>query len=300
MKITLHSYIIVAGKSLSLLFLFCTCVCFGFSQQPQASTPKEKGYAPVNGLKMYYEIYGEGQPIILLHGAFMTINTNFGEMIPALSKSRKVIAVELQGHGHTADIDRPLTAETMADDVAALLQYIKTDKTDVFGYSLGGEVAMQFAIRHPGMIRRLIIVSAAYKSDGWSPETKAVFPMLKAEFFTGTPIKIAYDSIAPDPKHFPKLVNKIKIMSTTPFDFTAEKIKGIKSPVLIILADGDGVLPEHALEMYRLLGGNYMVDFGTLHKTQLAILPGSSHISVMMQTDRMVSMTDTFLNASVK
>jgi pimeloyl-ACP methyl ester carboxylesterase len=283
-----------------LMFTIVYSLSFATFSQNQTNntlTPKEKGYAPVNGLKMYYEIYGEGKPLVLIHGAFMTINTNFADMIPELSKNRKVIALELQGHGRTGDIDRPFSAETMADDVAALLQYLKTDTADIFGYSLGGEVALQMAIRHPQMVRRLITVSAVYKSDGWSPETRAVFPLLKPEFFTGTPIKKAYDSLAPDPKQFPQLVNKIKIMSTTPFDFTDEKIKSIKCPVLIITADGDGVLPEHALNMYRLFGGNYMVDFGPVHKTQLAIFPGSSHISVMMHPEWMLPMMNAFLNA---
>ena len=274
-------------------------VTFSQNQINNTLTPKEKGYAPVNGLKMYYEIYGEGKPLVLIHGAFMTINTNFGDMIPELSKNRKVIALELQGHGRTADIDRPFSAETMADDVAALLQYLKIETADIFGYSLGGEVALQMGIRHLQMVRRLIVVSAAYKSDGWTPQTRAVFPLLKPEFFTGTPVKKAYDSLAPDPKQFPELVNKIKIMSTTPFDFTDEKIKSIKCPVLIMIADGDGVLPEHALALYRLLGGDYMMDFGPIHKTQLAIFPGSSHISIMMHTEWMLPMMNAFLDAKM-
>ena len=207
--------------------------------------------------------------------------------------------MELLGHGRTADIDRPFSAETMSDDVTVLLQYLKIETADIFGYSLGGEVALQMGIRHLQMVRRLIVVSATYKSEGWNPQTRAIFPMLKPEFFTGTPIKKAYDSLAPDPKNFPELVNKIKIMSTTPFDFTDEKIKSIKCPVLIMIADGDGVLPEHALAMYRLLGGDYMVDFGPLHKTQLAIFPGSSHISVMMHPEWMLPMMNTFLDAKM-
>jgi pimeloyl-ACP methyl ester carboxylesterase len=284
-----------------MLSIVCllSVVTFSQIQANNILRPKEKGYAPVNGLKMYYEIYGEGTPLVLIHGAFMTINTNFGDLIPELSKNRKVIALELQGHGRTADIDRPFSAETMADDVAALLQYLKVETADIFGYSLGGEVALQIGIRHPQMVRRLIVVSAAYRSDGWTPQTRALFPLIKPEFFTGTPIKKAYDSLAPDPKNFPELVNKIKIMSTTPFDFTDEKIKSIKCPVLIMIADGDGVLPEHALAMYRLLGGDYMVDFGPVHKTQLAIFPGSSHISIMLHPEWMLPMMNTFLDAKM-
>ena len=258
------------------------------------------GYAQVNGIKMYYEVHGAGKPLVLLHGAFNTINTAFGQIIPALSKTRQVIAVELQGHGRTQDIDRPFSFETMADDVAALLKFLKTDSADIFGYSMGGGVAQQIAIRHPGVVRRLIITSSVYKYEGWSPETRAILPMLTPEMFEPTPIKQEYDKLAPDPKHWKEFINKMKKFVTTTYDFGADKIKAIRSPTLIITGDGDGVLPEHAVEMYRLRGGAYMVDFGPIHAAQLVILPGSSHISVMMQTDWLVSMVVPFLDASLQ
>jgi pimeloyl-ACP methyl ester carboxylesterase len=287
---------IVALAICSLL----TTTLFSQQNQDKNQNPATKiGYAPVNGLKMYYEIYGEGMPIVLIHGAFMTIHTNFGALIPELAKNRRVIAVELQGHGHTGDIDRSFSQETMADDVAALLQYLKIDSADIFGYSLGGDVALQLAIRHPQVVRKMIVVSAAYKSEGWTPETRAILPTITPALFEGAPMKIEYDSVAPDPKHWPQFVEKLKQLTVKPFDFGSEKIKAIKAPTLLIAADGDGVLPEHVLEMYRLLGGNYMVDFGPVHKTQLAILPGSSHISVMMQTNWLLSMISAFLNAQM-
>ncbi|HEX6170436.1 MAG TPA: alpha/beta hydrolase [Chitinophagaceae bacterium] len=258
------------------------------------------GYAQVNGIKMYYEIHGAGKPLVLLHGAFNTINTAFGQIIPALSKTRQVIAVELQGHGRTQDIDRPFSFESMADDVAALLKFLKTDSTDIFGYSMGGGVAQQVAIRHPALVRRLIITSSVYKYEGWSPETRAILPMLTPEMFEATPIKQEYDKLAPDPKHWKEFISKMKKFVTTTYDFGADKIKAIRSPTLIIIGDGDGVLPEHAVDMYRLRGGSYMVDFGPIHAPQLAILPGSSHISVMMQTDWLVSMVVPFLDASLQ
>lgn len=258
------------------------------------------GYAQVNGIKMYYEIHGAGKPLVLLHGAFNTINTAFGQIIPALSKTRQVIAVELQGHGRTQDIDRPFSFESMADDVAALLKFLKTDSTDIFGYSMGGGVAQQVAIRHPALVRRLIITSSVYKYEGWSPETRAILPMLTPEMFEATPIKQEYDKLAPDPKHWKEFISKMKKFVTTTYDFGADKIKAIRSPTLIIIGDGDGVLPEHAVDMYRLRGGSYMVDFGPIHAAQLAILPGSSHISVMMQTDWLVSMVVPFLDASLQ
>jgi len=270
--------------------------CFLGNSFGQAKT----GYAQVNGLKMYYEVYGSGKPLVLLHGAFNSINLAFSQLIPALSKTRQVIAVELQGHGRTNDIDRPFSFEAMADDVAALLKSLKTDSADIFGYSMGGGVAQQLAIRHPSLVRRLILTSTVYKYEGWTKETRAILPMLTPEMFEPTPIKTEYDKLAPDPKHWKDFINKMKKFVTTSYDFGADKIKAIKSPTLIIAADGDGVSPEHAVEMYRLRGGGYMIDFGPMPATQLALFPGTSHISVMMQTDWLVSMINPFLDTPLQ
>jgi pimeloyl-ACP methyl ester carboxylesterase len=267
----------------------CLLIIQSFSQQ--------KGYAPVNGLKMYYEIHGTGKPLLLLHGAFNTIDMAFGMLIPELSKTRQVIAVEMQGHGRTADIDRPFSFEAFADDVAALLKFLKIDSADIMGYSMGGVTAWQVAIRHPEMVRKLIITSGVYKYEGWTPQTRSILTTLTPEMFAATPIKTEYDKLAPDPGHWTQFITKMKKFVTTPFDFGADKIKSIKSPTLIITADGDGVMPEHAVEMFRLRGGGYMIDFGPAPKTQLAIFPGSSHISVMFQKDWLVSMISPFLDA---
>ena len=290
-------------KKTRMFFAIVIFCLIALKSVTQPGKPSQTGYAPVNGLKMYYEIYvpagtaaGEGKPLVLLHGAFMTINTNFGQLIPELSKSRKVIAVEFQGHGRTADIDRPFSFESMADDIAALLKYLKVDKADIFGYSLGGMVAWQVAIRHPQLVRKLIITSAVYKYEGWTPETRAILPNLNPQIFEGTPIKTQYDSLAPDPKHWIQFVNKMKQFVSTPYDFTAEKIRAIKSPTLIIAGDGDGVSLEHAVEMYRLRGGKYMVDFGPAPQTQLAIFPGTSHVGAMMRTDWLLSVMTPFLD----
>ena len=278
-------------KGIVLFFAFILFHVQVFSQaKPQS------GYAPVNGLKMYYEIYGEGKPLVLLHGAFNSINTAFSILIPELSEKRKVIAVEMQGHGRTADIERTFSFENFADDVAALLKYLKIDSADIFGYSMGGGTALQLAIRHPQLVKKLIIASAVYKYEGWSPETRAILPMLTPEMFEATPIKTEYDKLAPDPKHWVQFINKMKQFVTTPYDFGVEKIKSIKSPTLIITGDGDGVLPEHAVEMFRLRHGKYMIDFGPAPTTQLAKFPGTSHIFVMMHTDWLLSMMGPFLD----
>jgi pimeloyl-ACP methyl ester carboxylesterase len=258
------------------------------------------GYAQVNGLKMYYEIHGTGKPILLIHGAFNSIGTAFSQLIPELAKTRQVIAIELQGHGRTNDIDRAFSFESMADDVAALLKEIRIDSTDILGYSMGGGVAQQVAIRHPSLVRRLILISTVYKYEGWSQETRNILPMLTPEMFANTPIKTEYDKLAPDPSHWKDFINKMKKFVTTTYNFGADKIRSIKSPTLIILGDGDGVTPEHAIEMYRLRGGSYMVDFGPVHAAQLAILPGSSHISTMMQTAWLATMVKPFLEASLQ
>ena len=269
-----------------------------FGQVQNNATKIDSGYALVNGLKMYYEIYGDGLPIVLLHGAFNTINLSFGGLIPELSKNRKVIAVELQGHGHTADIDRPFSFESMADDVAALLKYLKINSADILGYSMGGCAAWQIAIRHPEVVRKLIIISGVYKYEGWTPQTRAILPNLNPQIFENTPIKTEYDKEAPDPGHWTAFVNKMKQFVSTPFDFGTDKIKAIKSPTLIITGDGDGVLPEHAVEMFRLRGGDYMVDFGPTPKTQLAIFPGTSHVGMMvMRTEWLLAVIPQFLDA---
>jgi len=283
--------------SFKRLFAFTAVVCLAATQSFSQNKPLQSGYAPVNGLKMYYEIYGQGKPLILLHGAFNTIPMAFGMLIPELSKTRQVIALEMQGHGRTADIDRPFSFESMADDVAALLKYLKKDSADIFGYSMGGGIAWQLAIRHPEAVKKLVIASAVYKYEGWAPETRAILPNITPEVFEHTPIKTDYDSLAPDRKHWTEFINKMKKFITTPYDFGAEKIRAIKSPTFIIAGDGDGVLPEHAVEMFRLRNGKYMIDFGPAPTTQLAIYPGTSHISVMMQKDWLLSMIVPFLDA---
>ncbi len=263
--------------------------------QNNTITPVKKGYAPVNGLNMYYEIYGEGKPLILLHGSFMTINMNWSSLLPRLAKNRKVIAIEFQGHGRTADIDRPYTIEGFADDVASALKFLQIDNTDLLGYSLGGTVALQVAIKNPQLIHKLIIISSPFKTDGWSKETRAVFPMIKPEFFERTPIKKNYDSLAPDPKHWPVFIKKMVKLVTGTYDFT-EGVKTIKAPVLLILGDSDGILPEHTAEMFRLLGGGKNGDMAGVSKNQLAILPGTSHTGLMMRTDWLLSLVPTFLD----
>src|ERR1044072_9751745 len=160
-------------------------IMFATSQvNPQQFKPSNSGYAPVNGIKVYYEVYGEGRPVVLLHGAFMTIEGNWNELIPELSKTRKVIAIEMQGHGHTQFADRKFSHPDLASDVEGVMDYLKIDSADVVGYSMGGSVAYKFAIQNPKRLRKLVIISSTYKSSGWLPEITSVFKVWKPEFFT--------------------------------------------------------------------------------------------------------------------
>lgn len=164
----------------------------------QEIKPSNSGYAPVNGIKVYYEVYGDGTPILLLHGAFMSIASTWGQLIPQLSKTRKVIAIEMQGHGHTEYSDRPLSHAALASDVLGVMDYLKIDSADVAGYSMGGSVAYEFAIQNPKRLRKLVIISSTYKSSGWIPEINNAFKQFKPEFFANSPLHTAYNSIAPD------------------------------------------------------------------------------------------------------
>src|SRR5215510_10137405 len=167
------------------------------------------GYAPVNGLKMYYEVHGSGDPVVLLHGAFMTITNNWNGWIGELAKTRKVIAVEMQGHGRTADIDRDITNENLADDVAALLEQLKIPRADLIGYSMGGAVAMQCAIRHPDKVRKVVVISSMFRRDGMVKEALDVFPKLTADAFKGSPLEADYKKLSPTPDDFPKFVKRL-------------------------------------------------------------------------------------------
>jgi len=261
-----------------------------------ATTSIKTGYAPVNGLNMYYEIHGTGRPLIVLHGAFMSI-ASMGKLVPSLAESRQVIGIEAQGHGHTADIDRPLTYEQLADDVAAAMSYLNIEQADVFGYSLGGGTALQLAIRHPQVVRTLVAASCTFNTGGLHPGSLPAFEAITPEVFEGTPWKAEYLRIAPNPDDFPALVNKMKHLDLSPQDWPAEAIKAIPSPTLIIAGDSDGVTPEHVVEMFRLRGGGVFGDMAGMPASQLAILPGTSHVGLIERADWILPMVSAFLDA---
>jgi len=240
-------------------------------------------------------------PLVVLHGAYMTIGM-MGEVVPGLAETRQVIAVELQGHGRTADVDRPLTYEQMADDVAALIGYLGIEQADVFGYSMGGAAALQVAVRHPEVLRKLVVASASHTSDAAHPELMEMLPTITPEAFAGSPIEEAYLRIAPNPDDFPNLVAKLKRLDIEPFAWPPEDIRGIAAPTLLIVGDSDAIRLEHAVELFRLLGGGVMGDLIGLPKPQLAVLPGTSHFvppgsGVLDRADWLVSMIGGFLDA---
>lgn len=261
----------------------------------QTIKPNKSGYAPVNGIKVYYEVYGEGKPIILLHGAFYTIGLNWSQLIPELSKTRKVIALEMQGHGHTPYSDRKLDIKTLASDVEGVMDYLKIDSADVAGYSMGGSIAYQFAVQSPKRLRKLIIISSSYKTEGFLPVVNGAFKDFKPEFFDNTPLQTAYDAVAPDTTKWRPFVNQMIAFAGVPFNVGDSNIAKITAPVLIISGDNDGTDKIELMKTYQLLGGGISADLAPMPKSQLAILPSQGHVSLMMQTTAILGYINSFL-----
>ena len=267
------------------------------SAQTHTSTAVKTGYAPVNGLKMYYEIHGAGEPLILLHGGVVGI-TIFGPNLDALSQKRKVIAVELQGHGRTADIDRPLSYEAMADDIATLMKYLGIERADVMGYSLGGGVALQTAIWHPASVRKLVVVSATCKRDGWYPEVLTAMAQMgpaAGEQMKQSPLYKLYPNV-----NWAVLFTKLGDLLRKDYDWSKE-VAASKSPTIIVFADADAVRPAHVIEFFGLLGGGQKdagLDGSGRPANQLAILPGLIHYNIS-SNPALAAVVTPFLDAPV-
>ena len=266
-----------------------------FKSNGQQIKPAKSGYAPVNGIEVYYEVYGEGKPLILLHGAFYTIEMNWGQLIPELSKTRKIIAIEFQGHGHSPYSDRKLDIATLARDVEGVMDYLKIDTADVAGYSMGGSVAYQFAVQSPKRLSKLVIISSTYKTDGWLPIVSTGFKNFKPEFFDNTPLKTGYDAVAPDKTKWTKFVKQMVDFAQVPFDCGDSNIARITAPVLIISGDNDGTNKIELMKTYQLLGGGVAADLQPMPKSHLTIVPSQSHVSLMMQTKTILGYLDDFL-----
>ncbi len=272
---------------------------FAFTQT--STTPALKsGYAPVDGLKMYYEIYGTGKPLILLHGGLGSTDM-FSLIMPQLSQGRQVIAVDLQAHGRTADIGRPLSYETMADDVAALIHYLRIERSDLMGYSVGGEVALRTAIQHPEVVRKLVIVSATFSRDGWFPEIVAGMTKMgpdSARAMTQTPMYQLYAHVAPRPEDWPVLHAKLGEMFKKDYDWSKD-VPAIKAPTLLVFGDADAIRAAHAVQFFELLGGGKKDggwDGSGISNARLAILPGLTHYTIF-SSPVLASTVTPFLDA---
>jgi pimeloyl-ACP methyl ester carboxylesterase len=248
----------------------------------------------VNGMKMYYEVSGAGDPLIVLHGAYMNIPA-MGAIIPKLAKTHKVYALELQGHGRTTDIDRPITYPNLADDVAAFMDAVGIEKADVFGYSMGAATGLQLAIRHPAKVKKLAAASPAYDVGGFQPDYRAFVPQMTPELFLEAPFAEEYRKLAPNPDGFPALARKLIALEHEPMAWEA-RVKALKTPVLIITGDADVTTLEHSVAMFRLLGGGGIGDMGKpLSQSRLAVLPATSHTAIIGQPDLLLTHIEAFL-----
>ena len=259
-------------------------------------------YTSVNGLNLYYEIHGAGEPLILLHGGVGAIEM-FGEVLPSLAQNRQVVAVDLQAHGRTADIDRPLSFQLMAEDIAALIKHLGVEDADVMGYSLGGGVALRIAIQHPEVVRKLVLVSTPFKRDGWYPEILTGMGQMGtqvAEQMKQTPMYQLYASIAPNPEDWPVLLTKLGELLRQDYDWSNE-VAAIKTPTLIVVGDADSVRTAHAVAFFELLGGG-KVDAGWdgsgMSNARLAILPAMTHYNIF-SSPTLAAVVASFLNAPI-
>ena len=252
----------------------------------------------VNGMQMYYEVSGQGDPLVVLHGGYMNI-LSMGEIIPRLAETHTVYALEFQGHGRTTDIDRPITYPNLADDVAAFMEAVDLPQADVFGYSMGAAAGLQLAIRHPEKVDQLIAASVAYDVEGWQPAFRDFIPQMTVEMFTSMPIAEEYKVLAADPEGFPALVEKMIALEKEPMAWEAD-VKALKAPVLIITGDADAATLEHSVAMFRLLGGGGMGDMGApLPASRLAVLPATSHTAVIGQVDLLEALIEPFLSGEI-
>jgi pimeloyl-ACP methyl ester carboxylesterase len=247
----------------------------------------------VNGMEMYYEVSGAGEPLIVLHGAYMNIPM-MGEIVPRLAETHRVYALELQGHGRTTDIDRPITYQNLADDVAAFMDAVSLKQADVVGYSMGAIAGLQFAIRHPARIHHLVMASGAYDLRGWQPEFQAMIPQLTVDMLPPL-LEQEYRKLAVNPNGFRELARKLIALEREPMAWEAD-VKALKTPVLIIAGDADGSTLEHNVSLFRLLGGGVMGDMGKpLPASRLAILPATSHTAVITQVGLLHPIIEQFL-----
>jgi pimeloyl-ACP methyl ester carboxylesterase len=258
----------------------------------------KSGHVTANGLRMYYEVHGEGRPLVLLHGALSATGSSFGKYIPDLAKSRQVVALEMQAHGHTADVDRSLRIPTMAEDTLAALRELGVGRADFFGYSMGAGIALDVAIRHPELVRKLVLASLTFNKSGFHPGALEGLAQLRPEHLAGSPWQQEYARVAPNPDAWPVLVEKVKDMNLNLPGWSEDAIRSIQAPTLIVVGDSD-VVPEHAVQMFRLLGGGVSGDTPAgLPRSRLAVLPGTSHTMMVDRAELLLPMLAAFLDGT--
>jgi pimeloyl-ACP methyl ester carboxylesterase len=270
-----------------------------------ATTPSRSGHLPINGLSLYYEVYGDlarprAAPLLLVPGAFMAVGS-MASWVSAFADGRTVIVFDQQGHGRTPDAARPMSYEQFGDDAAALLRALGVERADVMGYSQGGGVALQLARRHPALVGKLVMMSATYRKDGWYPSALAAIEDLDATMFAGTPVQQAFAGHTPDAAAFDAYIRKMKVLNIDDQDLSDEQVASISAPTMVIIGDADGVRPEHALALFKLRGGGdeQAAASGMLQAVppaRLVILPATSHIGISGESAVLAPMVSAFLD----
>ncbi|MEQ8444470.1 MAG: alpha/beta hydrolase [Pelagibacterium sp.] len=262
--------------------------------------PSEDGTVNIDGLEMYYQVHGEGEPLLLIHGGLMTIDA-WGPILPALAENRKVYAIELEGHGRTVDLDRPLSMQQFAQDVSGFIEQMDIGPVDIVGFSMGGGTATGVGVLHPELVKSLVVISASHQPDSIWDSVRAGWPYMTAEMMEGTPMLAAYEAVAPQPERFAGFVDKIReSMVSGEQSWTDEQIASIPVPVLMIIGDTDLIQFDKALEMYRLLGGQASTgpmgpDLNLAR--QFAVIPGATHYDIVFKTDLLLPLIDGFFAA---
>lgn len=262
---------------------------------------KQTGYADVNGLRMYYEIHGSGgTPLLLLHGGLFNIDLQFGALLPGLAEKRQVIATDFQAHGYTNDVDdRPLGTVGLASDVVGLLTELDVPQVDLFGFSVGGAVALYLTIKHPELIRKAVISSVSFSRDGDRAENAEAVGEMKVEMIAGTPMEAEYLAKSPHPDldHLQTLLTKLGSYDRGSGDWSDDEIRGIAAPTLLTFGDCDAVKLDHAVRFLQLRGGDVNGDFTGVPSSQLAIFPGTTHFNGLARTNLVHDAVTTFLDA---
>lgn len=296
----MHKLARIATTAVATLAAAAFVVTSGPAAQGDGKTGGHGHYADVNGLRMYYEVHGKDRskpPLVLIHGAFSATPTSWSELIKPLARTRKVISIEQQGHGRTGDVvDRPLRIPTMAQDTVDLLAKIGVRKADFYGYSMGAGIALDIGVTHPAVVNRLVLQSVAINNGGYHPGHLEAMESITPEMLIGSPFHDEYLRLNPHPENFNLLVEKVKDMVRNTQEVTPEQVRTVTAPVLTIMGDSEIFRPEHAVEIFRLTGGGVNGDMTGLPNSQLAILPGTTHVTSVHQRELLTTLVPAFLD----